>query len=478
MFFLFMGLVAISSLISLFNWRNGLFATIAIVVIQDPIRKITPGAPGTISLAPGIILIAIVLGLMLAQQSWWLKFKQTFPKVKNQLYLLFFALLPAAVISATYGPGSWILTVFGAFSYGIIFLSIIIGFYFPRTESDIRRLMAVYALLTAPMLSGAFIQYLNLMSGSLLIGTEALNFEWIRYSDGYVVDLIAGFYRSPDIMGWHAATTAIFSFNLAISARSRSRRLFWLVICAVGITALFFCGRRKMFYMLPIFAVSLLWMFWQSGRQSRVLSLVTIMAIPLVTVIAFGNWLGPDATFVNYYTDQATNTYSQLENHGIRALFTTVRQSGFFGSGLGVAAPGSHHFQVARPRVWQESGPSRVMVELGIIGFVAMIAVILSLMKTAWAQVKQHIRMRSPLGYYTAGMFAFFFANVSSLVVSGQILADPFISSFLGISIGLVLSAARFPMPILSPPPYLLSTGYPQTYSQIIKPTFPAEPFK
>lgn len=473
MLYILLGIVVASILVSVLNWRHGLFAMILIVAVQDPIRKLVPDAPGALSMATIPVLIAIVIGLISSQKKWWQDFKRIFPKVNKRLNLLLLTLIPAALLSATYGPGSWLLTIFGAFSYGIIFLAILVGFYFPRSADDIRRLLAGYALMTAPLLTGAFIQYFDLMPGSTLIGTEALNFDWIRYSDGYVVDLIAGFYRSPDIMGWHAATTAIFSFNLSLTAKG-SRRWFWLGICAVGVAALFFCGRRKMFYMLPVFVISLLWMYWQAGRPSKAITIVGLMAIPLVGMVAFGDWLGPDATFLNYYADHATDTYNQLEGHSFRALVRTVRQSGFFGSGLGVAAPGSHHLPVARPRVWQESGPSRIMVELGVPGFCAMLSVIAGLITAAWAQVKPHIRVRSPLGYYAAGMFAFFFTNVCSLMVSGQILADPFIASFLGISIGMTLAAARFPLTL----PQAIQHSYLHPFSSVPypHPSYPVRP--
>lgn len=411
--------------------------------IQDPIRKLLPGSPGSLTLSVVPILVATVAGLAISQKRWWTTFMHLFPKINKRLNWLVITLIPAAILSATYGPGSWLLTIFGFVSYGIIFLSIIVGFYFPRSAADIRRLLMSYSLVTAPILTGAFIQYFNLMPDSLLIGTKALSFDWVRYSDGYAVNLISGFYRSPDIMGWHAATASISSFNLAISSQKK-HRWFWLSLCVLGISALFFCGRRKMFYMLPVFAISLLWMFWQSGRKTKVLALFGLTAVPVVVALVFGSGLGPDANFGNYYTDHAADTYNQLENHGFRSLVDTVRQSGFLGSGLGLAAPGSHHLQVARPKVWQESGPSRIMLELGVPGFCAMIAVVFSLIGSAWSQVKLHIQMRSSMGYYSAGIFSLFFANICSLVVSGQILADPFISSFLGISIGIVLSTARF----------------------------------
>ena len=39
------------------------------------------------------------------------------------------------------------------------------------------------------------------------------------------------------------------------------------------------------------------------------------------------------------------------------------------------------------------------------------------------------------------------FATISGLVISGQILADPFVGAFLGLSVGMVLSLARVPLP-------------------------------
>jgi len=54
------------------------------------------------------------------------------------------------------------------------------------------------------------------------------------------------------------------------------------------------------------------------------------------------------------------------------------------------------------------------------------------------------LRAHTQLAHYVAGLMAFFLANVGSLTVSGQILADPFIAAFLGILVGVALSAPRF----------------------------------
>ncbi len=90
-----------------------------------------------------------------------------------------------------------------------------------------------------------------------------------------------------------------------------------------------------------------------------------------------------------------------------------------------------------------ESGTSRVLVELGVPGALGLGSVMIALGLALFGVVQQNLRSRNLGAHYGAGMFACFVANIGSLVVSGQILADPFIASFLGVLAGLTLSLAR-----------------------------------
>jgi O-antigen ligase len=82
-------------------------------------------------------------------------------------------------------------------------------------------------------------------------------------------------------------------------------------------------------------------------------------------------------------------------------------------------------------------------VELGVPGALAFLAIMISLMLSMWRLTRKQLRERTPQSQYAAGLVAFFVANVGSLTVSGQILADPFIAAFLGILVGVALSFAR-----------------------------------
>jgi hypothetical protein len=93
--------------------------------------------------------------------------------------------------------------------------------------------------------------------------------------------------------------------------------------------------------------------------------------------------------------------------------------------------------------MWQESTSSRIMVELGVPGVLGFLLVMTAIASKLWRIAMSQLRARAPLAVYVGGLVAFFMANVGSLVVSGQILADPFIAAFLGFLVGVALSVPR-----------------------------------
>jgi hypothetical protein len=451
--YLLLGLAALFSFRALTAWRMGFFLMIVLAAVQDPLRKLVPDTPGWLVLITAPVFLATVVGAVLLTRGWWSGFRRAYPQIGHALLLLILLCVPAAIISATYGPGSWMLTLLGAFSYASIFVAVITGFHFPRDIRAVRRLLVVYCLVHGVMLSGAVLEYYKIFPDMQILGTKAMGYEWVRYGYGYMVDMRAGFYRTPDVMGWHAAAVCMLSLVLATASKGKGR-WGWIVLSGLAVIALMLCGRRKMVYMLPVFLLALVWIYWQAGRAGRIAAMLGLLLIPVGSVWLVSDWLGQDSANVRYYSGQGLkkDAFESIQGQGFGAVMTTYDQSGIFGEGLGVATPGSHNLQVARPKVWQESAPSRIMVELGVpgsLGFLwVMIAIALALMRTTVRQLRQH----SPLAPYAAGLFAFFLANVGSLTVSGQILADPFIAAFLGVLVGVVLSAVRFQPPSTNAP--------------------------
>lgn len=433
------------------QWRSCLFGMALLAAIQDPIRKLTPGAPGYLVMLSAPVLLAGMAGLILGRRHWWSAFATANPRAGAAFAILLLCSLPPALISATYGPGSWIYTLLGAASYSVVLLSVVLGFHLLRDERDLRRFLSFYCLISVLLLSGSWLEFLGLFPGAQVLGTEALDTIWIRYREGFIVDLIAGFYRSPDVMGWHAAATTMFASLLALTARG-GRRWFWIAIAIVAIGALLLCGRRKMVFMVPLFLLTVLWIYWQAGKARSMLAVGGLLALPLVGVFLFVDVLGgEESAYLRYYTGGSAETLDSVENHGFDAVIGTYRRTGFFGGGLGFATPGAHQLGIARPRAWQESGPSRVMFELGVPGMLALAVALGVLVLSAWSVTRRLVVAGGRKSVYSVGLLAFFLCNAGSLVVSGQILGDPFIATMIGASLGWVLGFRKFVADLAAP---------------------------
>ncbi len=447
--FILAGLVALSCLRGLVRWRDGLFGIVLIAAVQDPLRKLVPGVPGYLALAVVPALAVALMALMGTQRFWKSGFARRYPTVGRAMGWFGLACIPAALTSAFYGPGSWMLTILGAFSYGVLLEAIFLGFHFSRSIKDLRRFVGFYCVVTTVMLSGAAIQYFELWPGSLAVGTEALGTSWIRHMPGVQIQMISGFYRSPDVMGWHAATTAMFAAILSLTTRGTSRRI-WLVLGAIAVVALLLCGRRKMVYMLPVFGSILIMLYWKARASGRAAGLLVGLAVVGI-VLTEGFEVGQGSDVGRYYTAGSVDVLDRLNSNGFNSLLVTFDQTGFFGSGLGVATPGSQHLNVARPRAWQEGAASRILVELGVPGLLAFGVLVMTMLVAGWRVTIRQLRARAPTSGYAAGFFAFFLANVGSLVVSGQILADAAIATLIGLAIGFVLSLDGVSVPRVEP---------------------------
>jgi len=256
--------------------------------------------------------------------------------------------------------------------------------------------------------------------------------------------MISGFYRSSDGMGWHAAAVAMLSLVLARTGKGSSR-IAWVALACFAMAALLLCGRRKMVYMLPVFFLALAWVYWQAGRAAQVMALMGFALIPALSVFVVGDLIGEQSANIRYYRGEglSESAMESIGANGFKSVWYTYSDYGFFGAGLGTATPGSQHLKVERPRVWQESGTSRIMVELGVPGSLGFLLVMAAIVYSVWNVTISQAKLKSPQSPYAAGLLAFFVANVGSLAVSGQGRADPFIAAFLGFLVGLSLSVVR-----------------------------------
>ncbi len=438
----FLAFIALSAVVSLFDWRKGLYMLILVGALQDPVRKIVPGHPGYLALATVPAWFSIILGAFSTERGLWGSFRRAFPQLATAMGIFVLLLIPAAMRSATYGPGSWQLTIIGLFGYLSVLAAWVIGYGFPKREGDLVRLLTFYCLVTAVMLVGTPLESLKIGENWGVLGTSSLGYRWLRYRGSYIIYMIAGFYRSPDIMGWHAVLTVMLGLSLALG-KSGIMRMVLLLVAAWGGGSVMLCGRRKMALMLPVFLAAFVWIHvrrrWKLPGAGIVGAVIVASALGYVLY----EQMGPDSDIEEYYFLDTGDIMERIESHGWTALWATYCQFGFWGEGLGTAAQGIQHLQVARPRTWQEGGPGRLLVELGVPGFLGVVFLLVTLMKAVLRLVAQ-LERSEPHFYMFAGLAAIMLANAASFVVSHQVFGDPFINCLFALLIGALLSGERY----------------------------------
>lgn len=430
-------LVAAACAIALYRWRLGVAAAILLALVQDPLRKLVPGTPGYLTMVSIPVWLAVVGSAWFSGEINFRRFFSSFPRfAKWSLIFAAYLLIPAA-LSASYGHNSWQITLLGAVMIGTAFLALVIGWGFSLRQGDSYRLLRFYAICTAVLMIGGPLDYFGWGSRFAAIGTEALGHIWVTHRVGDAVYMRAGFFRGPDVMGWHAAMLMMISGLMAIRSRGWVRTA-WIALSIWGFLNLWLCGRRKMIAMLPVFWGCLLLLFF---RFRHVRWLVPVSGIVLLVV-----GLGWYATTQVYQTEALDAFYlttieefdDQLIGHGVYSVIGTVQQAGFWGYGLGMSQQGVHHIQAEKPRLWQESGPGKIFAEFGVPGALLFLFMGYILLRTLLAVIRMN--RASTSFHLCAGIFCCLAANLLSAVVSAQIFGDPFIAMFLVFLTGMALS--------------------------------------
>jgi hypothetical protein len=302
---------------------------------------------------------------------------------------------------------------------------------------------------------GGPIEYLD-ASPSPIIGTDALQARWIRYGFDAPFELVSGFYRSPDIMGWHAAALVTLGATLLLHGRGRSPVLIAAMVLAA--ICLLICGRRKMM-MMPVVWVTLVALL--SIRERRPGRVMAVGGLGLLTGVAAyyaAAELGIVSEYFDYAFSAAGQTHDRVVSSAWDQLWVTLAQSGFFGSGIGVATQGGQHVGIGTVRTWQESGPARVMVELGVPGFLLSFVLAAVLAKACLRRAD----IPSPAPSLSLGLIAFAVANAAAFTVSHQVYGDMSIASLTAFLFGASLSTFKpQPTPTSAPrAPRLLSMAW------------------
>ena len=414
------GMVAVCCMLAMSNWRHAMYLGVVIDVLRDPIRKVTPYEPAWMTQAMVPVWLAILVGCLAQQPSVIRRIKKIFPGVKSGTVLLFLSLTPGALMSLLLYQNGWFLAGIGGLSYAGPLAGLFIGACLASSIQGVSRFLRVFVVVNTIAMIGTPAEYFHL-DWSGLGGMQG--FEWIRHIPGVQVRMISGFFRSPDIAGFHAANVLIFCFILAIPKfRGDVIRPGWLIPALYATYVMFLAGRRKMF-VIPILFVLIFWGFSSLKKRKNAGKSVHFLGVLLLVVaaaIVYGLWSQSEHDdYTEYYATIVTDAVPKFYDSAFGSSVETVRQSGIMGSGLGVASQGAQYAGVDRSRVWQEDGASRLFKELGVIGVLIFFAALLALIGEFRKAIRRPATDPVRSFFQFAGI-AVFAGNAGSFMISHQ----------------------------------------------------------
>lgn len=435
----FFALVALASVLAFKDWRRGILLMLVIAALQDPVRKMLPGAPAFMVLCFFPVWLATFLGAVSGKERVFGLFKSQHPQIAGWMAMLIAAMIPGVLVTLQYGGSAWIVACLGLLSYMLPLSGLIIGVALMRDLVALKRFMMAYSVIAAVMLIGAPLEYFEVFPNWNALGTATLNKDWVRYiSHGHTIKLHAGFYRSPDIMGWHAATLMIFSLTLfLLPGRYRA---YWLGMAAWAGICLLISGRNKMIFMPMVWAVVMLTLQIRYGRVARLGRIAAAAGVALLSVGMIASQGNLEQDYFLHVSTGGDGVFERLRKDSLDTVRETYRQSGVWGIGIGSASQGRQHIDAKVGRGWQEGGLGKLIAELGLIGLVVVFITAFSIAMLLHRGLGRVPRVAETQLAYSA-ILGFVAANLACFVNSHLAFSDGGVVLLAAVMLGVAMSA-------------------------------------
>ncbi|MCU1246819.1 MAG: hypothetical protein JWN02_2729 [Acidobacteria bacterium] len=431
--------VALAMMLALLDWRRGWLLAVLCGLLQDPARKLTPGTPVAMTFSIVLVYLMTLVAAQRELQADARDIARRFPSLMRwAMIVLLFIILAAINGVTTYGLDKWAVPALSLFIYMAPIPVLVLGYAFPRNEEQIYQFFRFYVCCASVALIGTVLEYLNVRSP--LLGLVGQPGDFLRYITGYQIRMLSGFFRAPDIMGWHAAMVTSLSLALALRATSTQRRAWgWIGLAGWGFLNCLISGRRKAVYFVLAYALVFMWRYLRRLKLQQVVSILAAAAVmALVT-----QRLSSDEQGTVYTRGAATSrleVYQRLEG----GVFETIQQFGIMGAGLGTATQGVRHLLGTDWDIgWQEGGLGKLTVELGVPGLIAALAFSILLFQML-LRLTAHEDTKHSSQLTRAILFSIFAANVVNFMASAQAYSDAVLTLVSAFCLGMLLATASF----------------------------------
>lgn len=416
---LFGALLLASMALAMSNWRYGWLAAVVCGVLQDPVRKLTPGTPAYLSMSIVAVYAVVLFAALSSLQRNRADFSRRFPNLYSTLALFGVMLLFAAANGlATFGLAHWRVPALSLLIYLLPIPAVLLGYSWLTREEQIVSFFKFYAVLTSVSMIGTLLEYLRFQWP--VLGVVAMPGGYIRHLTGMQIRVLSGFYRAPDIMAWHAAMLTAIGITLAVRARALTRAWPWIAVAAWGFFNCIISGRRKAVYMVAVFAIVFVWRFM---RRMSTTQLAMIVMLGLALGLVVNEIRSGERSEV--YARGTRTTPGEVLRRLEGGFVGTLEQGSILGLGLGAATQGVRHVSgQASDFGWQEGGVGKITAELGVPGLlvVAMLG---------WAILRLMLRIavvpdiEGTSQIIRVALLAIVVANIGNFLASAQAYSDP-----------------------------------------------------
>lgn len=447
------------TLISALRWRYAFLLCVVVALLQDPLRKITPGQPLYFNAFVGIVFAATFIGASMSGVRLGPNMIHGWRQDLNLPFLLFATLLAFQAIHSYVRWDNVYLPLIGSIFYVAPILAITFSHQLAVRigTAGVMRWIWFYVICLVPWLIGIYLESSGIRSpvlGEVGVGQ-------IIYNVGAPTKANAGFFRAAEVAAWHVATTSIFLF-MALNGRRLSIPKTALVIVAVIflVSVGLLTGRRKMLVQVVVFASVYFFLVSWFIRGRAKLAVV----VALIGVVAFGTVLasfspdpgemsvdavlGPSANDTKFDAWQArgfsvfADIPDRFRSLGYLPVIDAVYRFGWWGGGLGAGAQGSQYFGGGMQKFGgaTEGGLGKITLDVGVPGLVIFLWLLATFARLVWFRLKALSLASKKHANLAFGLVAFLISNLAAFSVATQVFGDVYILLTIGWSIGILLA--------------------------------------
>lgn len=435
-------LFTLSIVVTLLNWRLGIFCFLIVGFLQDPLRKLAVGHSVYFVLGAGVMLSFVMI-------SAWSRIT---PHVSllfannrqlEQAWKLFFVVCAVQIAHTAVRWGNPYLVTLGVLTYVLPVGALILGIHYAKSVSSIERFLKFYCCLAVVFALTVYFSYWFSDYWKVLQDIGVFSGRELRiYGQGTVLNSNPGLFRVGEIAAWHGATGAALCIAYGLRQENLLFKLFLAGLVVALIGAIILTGRRKMLVTIIIFAGSYgaLLLYLRQGLTRNVL----FMGLAAVCASALIIFTEPDASQL-LYIRHSISVFDQLYDRvllAVQLLYSGLWKFDFVGAGAGVSAQGSQYFGGGAAIVGgsSESGLGKLSTELGAAGIIAAIFLGLMLVRHLLVGIRYVSTHAPQLTEVSAALFSLLIANTATFLVATQVYGDLFVILLLGLFTGFLFA--------------------------------------